>query len=581
MKLFGRCNAACLVYVATLTASSFLTTQAQEVTPRLAKTIDIHGIVEEFDGVRPTLVLTETHSVARLVQHVRTDQSPFRGRRSEFLHFWGKRGGERVLATHDIVPLSLISELKVACWVKGNLPNVQIMLRVRLPRTLDDDGTPLSLHLLGDRYESVGDWEQLRVADFDKQFAERVRAMRAAYQQPVDTSEAYVDQVLFNLFGGPEENVIWLDDLSIQSGIPARTPSQDSTIPKDAGSPKQLADDQVPLVALCRGQALSDLARLGFNGVVFPKKPSISELRAASKLQLAVIGLPGEAVDQPRPDLGSLVNQQYGWKQLHAKRWLPLRRQLRTAIFSGSDGFVFDPAEFSSSSEYAAAASKLLTLEVSLFRPWILRRQFVQRMHTMTPHDEPSSLWAAMFDRHAAIISLDRPFVSTNRQQVSVDVPDSLNRQAYAIAPGRVSPLETQRIPGGVRIRCSRNASSDLILLTNQPNVLRSYADHLTSLRKRYHEALIRIIQIELLDVDKRLTTSRDRQLAIHLRKQIHDLHSQLAAVLSLPTSTVGYQQLDHFLHQLEKVQQVLHQSSAESVDRLAAASSPVVTNSE
>ena len=174
------------------------------------------------------LKIVDDSSLAALKIHARTDRAPLRGRRCEYLLAWGKRGGERILAAHSIVPVAVISELEVSSWVKGNRPGFQIMLRVRLPRSVDAVGEPASLYLLGDRYHSVGQWQKLRVADFDVQLAERIRAMRAEFQRPVDAGEAYVDQVVFNVFGGAAENHFWVDDLAIRAGVPARVASGQS-----------------------------------------------------------------------------------------------------------------------------------------------------------------------------------------------------------------------------------------------------------------------------------------------------------------------------------------------------------------
>src|SRR4051812_42072458 len=74
--------------------------------------------------------------------------------------------GTYVRVAHPIGKAALIPELAPSLWVKSDKPNIQIMLRFVLPRTIDETtGEPLTDFILGDAYTDVGRWQELKVTD--------------------------------------------------------------------------------------------------------------------------------------------------------------------------------------------------------------------------------------------------------------------------------------------------------------------------------------------------------------------------------------------------------------------------------
>lgn len=555
-------------------------------------------LIEDFEGVRPSLKLMRSDSLSRIRTHVRTDRSPYRGRRSEFISLLGNRGGERILATQPIPPVAAISELEVHAWVKGNRPGFQIMLRVRLPRSLDAAGAPLSLYLLGDRYRAVGQWQQLRVAQFETQLTHQIRAMRVEHRVPVDPTEAYVDQVAFNLYGGADENRFWLDDLEIVAGIPITKKQQiaDQQVSQVSYAQQLTAPEEnwVPRICTYREQHLSDIARQGFNTVWFPSEPTVKQLESAAKEQLRVLcpppadrnqlqtqkGIAGWVVESDTSDAAKLALEKndplqrpvFTAADLEApfhplrrnrwvrsitekeNRWIPIRNRLRATAFQGYTGFAFDPNDLSTNdSLYHQSIAELFNLELSILTPWILRHDAVERPSKHNGDDGFRT--DGMFSHHSGLIWFRPTGTKTNRE---IDISDALYREAYFVEPGSLEPARSKRIPGGVRISLNHQKPHGLLLLSNQPQVLRAHQEHLKSIGPRYNELLVKVIRHELVALDQRLSEKiADQSYVAHLRTELHALHSRIAPLLDSPESRVNYRQLDHLLGQIERVQRL------------------------
>ena len=525
--------------------------------------IDLNGVLVDFDGVQPSLRVCDDSSLAALKLQTRTDQSTYRGRRSEYVRLIGKRGGERIFLAQGIVPVALISELEVSSWVKGNRPGFQILMRVRLPRARDSSGAPSSLYIWGERYETTGQWQQLHVTNFKAQFEERIRAMRAEHQRPIDSGEAYVDQVVFNLFGGAGENEIWIDDLAVIAGIPVHVAKQ-ADAARSAGFVEEDWKNTVPRVSVYRGQPLSDVARQGFNGVLFLEQPTDNQLDAVLRNGLRIVYPPHPktlrlAGFQPgsssRRDDATQFNNWTDLSKIGRARWLPLRKRIRQSVFSGSSGFVFDAERFSIDAAYRGAVCELVNLELQMFEPWIVNHESLDRF--VRSRTNASYAYMGMFSRHAGLVWVPRD--NATLHVTTIDVPDSYSRQAHSLAPGDLSSIASKRVPGGVRLWLNRNNPFGLLLLTNQPRLLRSYADQMARSKDRYNELLLKVIRSELLSTDHSLSNSlQDPEHIVHLRKELNALHARLAPVLEQTGSPVGYQELDHFLSQLERIQQFL-----------------------
>lgn len=367
-------------------------------------------LLDDFDGVRTSMRIVDSKSLTKIRRHHRSDQSPYRGRRSEHISVIGARGGERILAVQDIQPVAAIQELEFSLWVRGNRVGFQLMARVRLPRCMDDQGEPISMYVLGDRYSSPNNWQRLTVRAFEKQISDQVRAMRVDAGSYVDATEAYVDQIAINVYGGAENNVLSIDDLAGFAAVPVQPHKEKKpqtihlanyqsplTMPLPR---KQVAKNPhwIPRVAKHRGEGFKELKQYGFNTIWLPSPANRKQLETAEKLQLELVCPPPTDSDGtesfasvaawfiPSSDPTHTSSQIAAIREttglpilsesariadihLHlpnssspsprttaenwldtsgtdSVRWLAIREQLRAAVFAGQNGFVFDSEPF-------------------------------------------------------------------------------------------------------------------------------------------------------------------------------------------------------------------------------------------
>ena len=153
--------------------------------------------------------------------------------RCEHIRF-SAANGSTVYLRHEAPVARLIAELQTSVWVKSDRPGLQLFVRVVLPRSRDPrGGGPLSTLLPGSGYTQVGSWQQLRVDNVPQLIDRQTRVLRTQYGPNVDPREAYVDQVVLNVYGGVGTTNVWIDDLEIigATGAAAVAISNDSQTP--------------------------------------------------------------------------------------------------------------------------------------------------------------------------------------------------------------------------------------------------------------------------------------------------------------------------------------------------------------
>jgi hypothetical protein len=145
--------------------------------------------------------------------------------------------GTYVYFSHDVTPSRIVAELCPSVWVKSTRPGVQVLARVVLPHTTDPrSGKPISTLIAGDSYTATSTWQQLRLTDTPKLLNRQLRVLRNQLGGNVDPREAYIDQVLLNVFGGPGQTIVDIDDLELAGAVPFDA-SQGTDAPAKAATP--------------------------------------------------------------------------------------------------------------------------------------------------------------------------------------------------------------------------------------------------------------------------------------------------------------------------------------------------------
>ncbi len=219
-------------------------------------------------------------------------------------------------------PLALIDELNLRVPVFSTQRGQQVMVRVVLPRSVNrKTGQPLTALIRGDVYDRPGVWQDLRVGRLTEELENQVRILRSQHGPEVDGREAYVDQLVVNLYTQPGITTARLGDPKIQGAVlhgqgqvrmapevglvnaeaPLRLEDLRADVPvgyrpisfRMEGS-LLLVDDRpcfVRAIQAC-GEDWAYLKQLGFNALRLSVAPTADQIQRAQELDLWLIAPP-------------------------------------------------------------------------------------------------------------------------------------------------------------------------------------------------------------------------------------------------------------------------------------------------
>lgn len=295
---------------------------------------------EGFEGPEVSWRPAGGNAAFRVELHQRIRGEAHTGDGCERLRLIGGNGSEVFLA-HEVGRPRVIDDLLPTVWVKADRPGIQLAARVVFPRS-DDPQTHrhLSAVIYGSSYSTVGRWQQLRLEEIPRLLAREVRALRARFGPGVDAREAYVGELLLNVYGGPGTTNVWIDDLDIAgyvpspddtreppgtspdragwvsvapveaaggAAVPARAPAETPVRRRvKLGNSVLLIDDRpiFPRIIQHQGEPLGLLRQLGFNTVWLTKPPAAALLEEADRLGLWLIVAPSHGPQPARTDNG-------------------------------------------------------------------------------------------------------------------------------------------------------------------------------------------------------------------------------------------------------------------------------------
>lgn len=278
------------------------------------------GFTESFESAEPSLRVIDQDCTYRVEAQARTSAQAHGGTASEYVRI-SAGPGTKVLIGQPVPAARVIDELLPELWIRSDRAGLQLWARVVLPRSIDPGtGRPLVAYVIGDIYQDVHTWRQLRIDDFSKRLADQVRILRQKHKQlRIDPLEAYVDYLAVNVHPGQGTANVWIDDLAISgyAAAPATTVSIDLPLPATANPPAEQHPVRLPVVdrsqvpvriqgatVMARGrpffarviehngESFSWLHSLGFNVVKLSAQPTAAERHEAAALGLWIVAPP-------------------------------------------------------------------------------------------------------------------------------------------------------------------------------------------------------------------------------------------------------------------------------------------------
>jgi hypothetical protein len=281
---------------------------------------------DSFESPDPAWRLANADCGVRIVSHKRSFEQAHEGTTSEHIRLVAGQG-TYLYYTYPIDRSPIIDETNVSLWIKSDRPRLQLMARAVLPRALDErTGKPITVLLRGDEYGEIGAWQRLELKDVPKLLSRQLIVLRRQFGPHVDATEAYLDLVVLNAYGGAGDTNLWLDDLEIAGvidpdwarstlpeGPPKATASGSASSPaSSSGAPPAsrpavldgnvlLVDNRPVLVRAIehRGEPLELLKAFGFNAIYLSMAPSQEQNDQARELELWLIAPPPELASDP------------------------------------------------------------------------------------------------------------------------------------------------------------------------------------------------------------------------------------------------------------------------------------------
>lgn len=265
-----------------------------------------------FEGAKTAWRQEETDTAVDLIAHDRTDRARREGVRSEHFKFVAKPGST-LFYSYKLPKLAVAEGLKATLYLRSNQSGLQLLGRVVLPADKDPEtGEPSFVTVQGTTSDMPDRWQKLTLEDLPRAVERQARILRSGPgSRPVKLDGAYLERLVLNLYGGPGESEVFLDDLSI-SPVPASAVAEN----RGVDAPAQA----VPIKPPSRvGVAGGRLMRDGLDWVPFVIQAPGADLKVLRELGPDVLSLPIDAdpsvVDEAKrlgflfmPSIGDRLN---------------------------------------------------------------------------------------------------------------------------------------------------------------------------------------------------------------------------------------------------------------------------------
>ncbi|MCE9532710.1 MAG: hypothetical protein K8T89_16560, partial [Planctomycetes bacterium] len=197
-----------------------------------------------FEGRQTGWQRGEDNVRAEEKSHILSSDYAHLGSTSEFIQLdcpEGKNDNNFATYYYPTQPAPISDDLSASVWVKANRSGVQLQARMVLPRErnpkqLDE---PMTVILTGETYKLTRRWQKLEISNSVKLMKDQQQILRTQLRRDIDMTDAYIDRLILNLYTGPGQLDVYLDDLEV-GPVKTIAPPKTKVDPKDTatGQPK-------------------------------------------------------------------------------------------------------------------------------------------------------------------------------------------------------------------------------------------------------------------------------------------------------------------------------------------------------
>lgn len=298
--------------------------------------------VESFDSTAPTWKLRDADCVVTksLWNATRVESQKDSGRHEQIKYQCGN--GTKVLISHEIPKARIISELVPSVKVRSERAGIQLMVRVVLPNTPDEENSsrPMKTLLKGPISDASRGWQTLSFANEEHDLQEKLErhlwVLRRKYGSHVSAQSAYIDLVVLNIYTSAGNQRVDIDDLKVEGVVSAEliNPSSIGTSVhfdpsvRPAAFTQQVGNvdshvrrngtvieaDGKPLFARViqhNGESFESLKALGFNVIELRATANFEQLAEAKRVDVWLVCPPPPSVGLTSID--SLYDRVLAW----------------------------------------------------------------------------------------------------------------------------------------------------------------------------------------------------------------------------------------------------------------------------
>ena len=193
--------------------------------PARGQQIHRHG----FAGKQTVLLRGDANVRVEEKAHDISEQSFKSQPSSEHLQFTADAATGDAAFVHyfyETPPGPVSPALSASVWVKATKPGVQLRARVVFPKEPDParPEAPLTMLIVGKTYDRTRAWDRLTIENVPDLIGKHLPAVRAKIGRDVNTTDAFIDRLVLNVYTGPGPVDVWIDDLDIGPVRPPAAP---------------------------------------------------------------------------------------------------------------------------------------------------------------------------------------------------------------------------------------------------------------------------------------------------------------------------------------------------------------------
>ena len=192
-----------------------------------------------FEGKQTSWLRGEDNVRAEEKTHSLSSEYARSGTNSEFIQLIcpdAKNEANQATYYYPTPPAPVSDDLIASVYVKANRSGIQFQARLVLPKERNPKqiDEPMTVIITGDTYKLTRRWQKLDLSNPMKLIKDQQQLLRLQLQRDVDLTDAYIDRLIVNLYTGPGQIDVYLDDLEI-GPVRQQAPPQPKFIPKKDG----------------------------------------------------------------------------------------------------------------------------------------------------------------------------------------------------------------------------------------------------------------------------------------------------------------------------------------------------------